>query len=215
MIKKSTFRIVYSIIAALLASVVMAGCSGPRVYIHPNPGLDSIKRMAVLPFGNFSKDDKANDKVRANFVIELLRTASFNVVDIGETDRLLQIAELSYTTSGMAIPGISASETAEGQAPDSEPLSKKIGEALKVEAIFVGSVEAYSAERVSDRIIPEVSISARLIDGETGIIIWASTHSRRGGAGFPILGWGKVTSLSVLSQQVIQDMVNSLAKYVR
>jgi len=215
MMKKSTFRIVYSIIAALLAGVLMAGCSGPRVYIHPNPGLDSIKRMAVLPFGNFSKDDKAGNKVRANFVIELLRTASFNVVDIGETDRLLQIAELSYTTSGTAIPGIGAAQTAEEQAAASEPLSKKIGEALKVEAIFVGSVEAYSTERVSDRIIPEVSISARLIDAETGIIIWASTHSRRGGAGFPILGWGKVTSLSVLSQQVIQDMVSSLAKYAR
>jgi TolB-like protein len=215
MMKKSTFRIVYSIIAALLAGVLMAGCSGPRVYIHPNPGLDSIKRIAVLPFGNFSKDDKAGDKVRANFVIELLRTARFNVMDIGETDRLLQIAELSYTTSGTAIPGIGAAQTAEAQTAASEPLSKKIGEALKVEAIFVGSVEAYSTERVSDRIIPEVGISARLIDAETGIIIWASTHSRRGGAGFPILGWGKVTSLSVLSQQVIQDMVNSLAKYAR
>jgi TolB-like protein len=199
----------------LLLVTLAAGCGGPQVYIHPNPGFERIKRMAVLPLDNFTKDDKASNKVRANFVIELLRTASFNVVDIGETDRLLQIAELSYTTSGTAIPGIGAAQTAEEQAAASEPLSKKIGEALKVEAIFVGSVEAYSTERVSDRIIPEVSISARLIDAETGIIIWASTHSRRGGAGFPILGWGKVTSLSVLSQQVIQDMVNSLAKYTR
>ena len=198
----------------LLLAMVAFGCGGPQVYMHPNPGFERIKRMAVLPLDNFTKDDKASDKVRANFVVELLRTASFNVMDIGETDRLLQIAELSYTTSQISIPGTGAPEMFD-QETASEPLSKKIGEALKVEAIFVGSVESYSTERVSDQIIPEVSISARLIDAETGIIIWASTHSRRGGAGFPILGWGKVTSLSVLSQQVIQDMVNSLAKYAR
>lgn len=198
----------------LLLAMVAVGCGGPQVYMHPNPGFERIKRMAVLPLDNFTKDDKASDKVRANFVVELLRTASFNVMDIGETDRLLQIAELSYTTSQISTPGTGAPEMFD-QETASEPLSKKIGEALKVEAIFVGSVEAYSTERVSDQIIPEVSISARLIDAETGIIIWASTHSRRGGAGFPIFGWGKVTSLSVLSQQVIQDMVDSLAKYAR
>lgn len=198
----------------LLLVMLAVGCGGPQIYIHPNPGFERIERIAVLPLDNFTKDDKANDKVRANFVVELLRTANFNVMDIGETDRLLQIAELSYTTSQISTPGIGAPEIFD-QETTSEPLSKKIGEVLKVQAIFVGSVEAYGTERVSDQIIPEVSISARLIDAETGIIIWASTHSRRGGAGFPIFGWGKVTSLSVLSQQVIQDMVGSLAKYIR
>ena len=125
------------------------------------------------------------------------------------------MAELSYITSQTAIPGVGAAETAEGQTAASEPLSKKIGAALNIEAIVVGSVETYSAERVSDQIIPEVSISARLIDAETGIIIWASTHTRRGGTGVPIFGWGKVNSLSMLSQQVIQDMANSLAKYAQ
>ena len=201
-------------LVTLLLVTLAVGCGGPQVYIHPNPGFERIKRMAVLPLDNFSKDDKASDRVRANFVVELLRTASFSVMDIGETDRLLQIAELSYTTSQISTPGIGAPEISD-QDTTSEPLSKRIGEALKVEAIFVGSVEAYSIERFSDQIIPEVSVSARLIDAETGIIIWASTHSRRGGAGVPIFGWGKVTSLSVLSQQVIQDMVNSLAEYTR
>ena len=212
MIKKILWIVRFLVI--LLLATVAVGCGGPQVYMHPNPGFERIKRMAVLPLDNFTKDDKASDKVSANFVVALLRNASFNVMDIGETDRLLQIAELSYTTSQIPTPGIGAMEMLD-QETASEPLSKKIGEALKVEAIFVGSVEAYSTERVSDRIIPEVSISARLIDAETGIIIWASTHSRRGGAGFPILGWGKITSLSVLSQQVIQDMVNSLAKHAR
>lgn len=194
-----------------LAGIATAGCSKPHVYIHPSPGLDRIKKIAVMPFDNFTKDDKASEKVRTNFVIELLITGIFNVMDIGEVDRILQRERLSYSASQSTAPIISVPGTEEETAA-SIPLSKKIGDVLNVEAILVGSVEAYSAERVADQIIPEVSISARLIDAETGIIIWASTHTRRGSAGIPILGWGKVTSLSVLSQQVIQDTVNSLAK---
>lgn len=192
------------------AGIVTAGCSKPYVYMHPSPGLDRIKRIAVMPFDNFTKDDKASEKVRTNFVVELLMTGLFNVMDIGEVDRILQREGLSYSSSQITEPIISVPGTEEGIGA-SIPLSKKIGDALNVEAILVGSVDAYSTERIADQIIPEVSISARLIDTETGIIIWASAYTRRGSAGFPIFGWGKVTSLSVLSQRVIQDMVNSLA----
>ena len=195
----------------------MAGCGKPRVYIHPSPGLDMIKRMAVMPFDNLTKDSNAAEKVRNGFVIELLRTGSFSVMDTGEADRILQAAGLSYGTIQGSMPGIAAPETATAEEPgavDSTPLSKSIGDALKVQAIIVGSVQAYGVERVGDQTSPEVSISARLIDAETGIIIWGGTHTRRGGAGVPIVGWGKITSLGVLSQKVIQDLVNSLAEYV-
>jgi TolB-like protein len=197
----------------LLAGIVTAGCAKPHVYIHSNPGLDRIKKIAVMSFDNLSKDDKAGEKVRIGFVIELLRTGSFNVMDIGETDRLLQRAEISYSVTQTPISAIRAPETAEEETAASEPLSKKIGDVLDVEAILAGSVEAYSSERIGDQTVPEVSISARLIDAETGIIIWASTHTRRGSMGVPIFGWGKITSLGRLSQQVIQDMVDSLAQY--
>jgi len=195
-----------------LAGIAAFGCTKPHVYIHSSPGLDRIKKVAVMPFDNFTKDAKASEKVRTNFVIEFLRTGSFNVIDIGEVDRILRRAGLSYSANQNATPTINVPGTEEGKA-DSIPLSKRIGDVLNVEAILVGSVEEYSVQRVADRIIPEVSISTRLIDAETGVIIWASAHTRRGSAGIPIFGWGKVTSLSVLSQQVIQEMVNSLAKY--
>ena len=194
-----------------LAGIAAVGCSGPHVYIHPNPGLDRIKRMAVMPLENFSQDSRAGDKVRNGFVIELLRTGSFNVIDTGETDRIMQAYGLSYSADQSRVTAVlpGAEETA-----DSTPLSKKIGETLKVEAILAGSVVTYSAERSGDQVVPEVGISARIIDAETGIIIWAGSHTRRGGMGIPILGWGKMTSLSTLSQQVIQDMARSLARYV-
>jgi hypothetical protein len=164
-----------------------------------------------MPFDNFTREDKASEKVRSHFVVELLITGLFNVMDINEVDRILQREGLSYNLSESLAPIISVPGTEE-EIDTSEPLSKKIGDVLNVEAILAGSVEAYSAEKVADQNIPEVTISARLIDAETGITIWASTHTQRGRSGIPIFGWGKVTSLGILSQQVIQDMVNSLAK---
>ena len=204
------------LLLVLAASALMTGCGKPHVYIHPSPGLDRISKIAAMPFDNLTKDDKADEKVRNGFVIELLRTGSFNVIDTGETDRLLKTAGLSYGAQG-AVTGTAAQgagTAAEIAAAVVIPLSKKIGDALGVEAIIVGSVEAYSVERTGDQVSPEVSISARLIDAETGIIIWGGTHTRRGGSGFPIVGWGKTNSLGVLSQKVIQDLVNSLAEYV-
>jgi TolB-like protein len=202
------------LLLALLAGMVATGCGKPHVYIHPSPGLDRISKIAVLPFDNLTKDDKSAEKVRNGFVIELLRTGSFSVMDTGETDRILQAAGLSYSAGrDTAISSVAALGT-EGEDAASIPLSKRIGDALGVQAVVVGSVEAYSVERIGDRVSPEVGISARLIDGETGIIIWGSTHTRRGSAGVPIFGWGRITSLSMLSQEVIEDMVDSLAEYV-
>ena len=205
------------IMLVFLTGIVVAGCAGPRTYIHPNPeALDVVKKVVVMPFGNLSADTNAGAKVRISFVIELLRTGGFDVIDIGEADRLLKIASLSYEESVVPAIGISrggaATSTAEGDA--SVPLSKKIGDELKVQAILAGSVDTYSSERSRDESVPEVSVSARLIDAETGTIIWACTHTRRGSPGIPIVGWRKMTSMNLVSRQVVQDMVNDLAKYI-
>ncbi len=208
-----SFAIVF--LLTFLAGVMMAGCGGPRTYIHPM-GISAVRKIVVMPVGNLSNDDKAGDRVRMTFVIELLKTDSFDVIDIGEADRLLGIANLSYG-GGNGIPGalaIGISKDGGEEADTSIPISKKIGDALNVQAIFVSSVDTYSSERVRDESVPEVTISARLIDAETGIIMWASTHTRRGSPGIPILGWLRMTSLSLVSRQVVEDMAKDLAQYV-
>jgi len=201
-----------------VTGIVSAGCAGPRTYIHPNPeALDAVRKVVVMPFGNLSADTNAGEKVRISFVIELLRTGGFDVIDIGEADRLLKIASLSYEASTVPAIGISRGGGATSAAVEEDasvPLSKKIGEQLKVQAILAGSVDTYSSERSRDESVPEVAVSARLIDAETGIIIWASTHTRRGSPGIPIVGWRKMTSMNLVSRQVVQDMAKDLAKYI-
>lgn len=204
-----------SLLLVFLAGMMATGCGGPRTYIHPNAGLDSVKKVVVMPFGNLSSDTNAGGKVRIYFVIELLKTGAFDVMDIGESDRLLKAASLSYEASPMPAIGISrggATTTEEAEDP-SVPLSNKIGQALKVQAILAGSVNTYSSERIGEQSVPEVNVTARLIDAETGVIIWAGNHTRRGSAGIPILGWGKRTSISLVTRKVVMDMAKDLAGY--
>lgn len=205
-----------------LACIVIAGCGGPRTYIHPNPGLDMVKKVVVMPFDNLSTNASAGEKVRISFVIELLRSGNFDVLDVGEADRLLKTAGLSYNAVRSPAPVMAprgrptaVDEAAEKEAGDTfVPLSKEIGEALGVQALLLGSVDTYSLERTRNESVPEVTVTARLVDVETGVIIWASTHTRRGSAGIPILGWGKRTSLGLVSRKVIADMAEDLARYV-
>ena len=202
------------LLLAFVAGVMMSGCGGPRTYIHSSPGLDAIRRIVVMPFENLSSDDSASDRVRGSFVIELLKTGAFDVMAVGEADRLLKLASLSYDVTKMPAPVLGI---VGGDAPDdgtSVPLSKKIGDALKIQAIIVGSVDTFSSQKSRDESVPEVTVTVRLIDVETGIIIWASNHTGRGRAGIPILGWGKRVSLSLVARQVIADMANELAQYV-
>ena len=95
---------------------MVAGCGGPRTYIHPNPeALDAVKKIAIVPFKNLAQDANAGNKVRVYFVIELLKTGSFEVMDIGETDRLLKINGLSYEAS--PVPAIGNARNPENLYP--------------------------------------------------------------------------------------------------
>jgi len=167
-----------------------------------------------MPFDNFSRDSKAGYKVRNNFVFEFLMAGIFNVVDISEVDRKLLLAGIPHGTSRNTVSFRLPRNGRNGMNANSISLSRKIGEALAVEAIVAGAVETYRVDRVAGQIIPEVSISARLIDAETGTTIWFSNHTQRS-TGIPVLGWGRVTSLNILSHQVVQEMVSSLAQQAR
>ena len=83
MIVRANVSPVKYFLLVFLVSMVVAGCSKPHMYIHPSPGLERIKKMAVMPFDNMTKDSKSGEKVRSGFVLELLRTGSFNVIIFG------------------------------------------------------------------------------------------------------------------------------------
>lgn len=172
-----------------------AGCvvrSRPPVYIHPSYDFSVIKRAAVLPFENLTSDQTAGEKVRKIVVSELLAGGVIDVVEPGQVNRLL--AQQGIQNPQAMLPAE----------------IKKLGVALEVQALILGSVETF--ERISQAAVSsaEVSITLRAVDVASGTIVW-SVSERAGGVGlagrlFGLGGVGLSEAASLAAQRAVRTL---------
>ena len=162
-------------IAIFLISGLMAGC-GPRVVIKKDYDFSKIKRIAVSPFTDtisaFSTQNVAGDAVADEFIMELMQRN----IDVVERFHLQAVMkEFDLASSGLLDPAT----------------AKKIGKLVGADVILAGTVLQYLPDRrdimyVDDGsgrkrqeiylVDAEIGISARLIDVETGIVVWAGYY---------------------------------------
>jgi len=155
--------------------IALAGC-GPRVAVKRDYDFSKIKRVAVTPFTSsnaaFSTNDIAGDAVGDEFIIQFMQKN----IDVVERYKLNEVMkEYNLASSGMLDPDT----------------VKKIGRLLGADAILAGTVFQYLPNRrdviyVDDgtgskrqeifMVDAEVGISVRLIDVETGVIVWAGNY---------------------------------------
>lgn len=141
------------ILACLLLS--LAGCSGKiatRSFVRENTNLSLIKTVAVLPFEGGGRAPR----IRELTMTELLDAGIFDLVDKGRVDLFLQQEAL-----------------AEGAPIDAVTL-RRLGESLKVQAVLLGSVEQATETRGSAS-FPEITMTLRLVDCETGLLLWQAS----------------------------------------
>ena len=77
-------------IAILSMWLFILACGGLRYYTNPAADLSYIKRVAILPLHNFTRDNLAHEKIRDILETELLKLGEFEVVDRGEVDAVLK-----------------------------------------------------------------------------------------------------------------------------
>ena len=162
--------------ACCLLLTVFSGC-GPRASIRRGYDFNQIKRIGVLKFdssqsGCFSSYDPGN-AVADEFVLQLL-------------DRDVMVIERSRLESVMKEQDLWKSGSM-----DSATI-KKIGKLLGVDALIIGTVTKYIPDRkerfylrgeqdkLREEIFivnAEVGISARMVDVENGVVIWASSYT--------------------------------------
>lgn len=151
-------------LAAILS--LTQACASPEpqgsVYIHPNADWSNYQRVAVLPLENLTNERYAAERVREVLNVELNSQGLFEAVELGEINRAIR-------TQGI----VNLSELGPEQA-------KALGTALGVQALMMGSVMEFDERRTGTVSLPDVALSLRLIDVETGIAIWAVTDARAG-----------------------------------
>ena len=181
--------------AAAALATATTGCQHrPTTFVHPQADFSLIRRVAVLPLENLTIDLTAGEKVRQLLIIQLLSSGSVDVVDVGEVSRGLRAAAVVSPT-----------------APGTEE-AKKLARELNVEALITGTVQEFSQSRTAGAPSTSVSLVFRMIETDTGQVIWSSSISQSGvGAMARLFGVGG-ESATERARELIADCLKTLIR---
>jgi len=186
-------------------ALLLLSCAGTptRTYVHPEADFPAYRRVAVLPFGNLTDEEYAAARVTNIFVTEFLIVSEMDVVEPN-----LVLSALS--------------SLAEGARPDDESIlglpietMRALGQAVEAQAVLVGTVDDYTEVRIGAETFPVVALSVRLLDTETGTVIWRASKQARGGPTTPFVGLSESYTRIELAQKMCRDVVESMEKEMR
>ncbi len=174
----------------ILCIFLITGC-GPKHYVREKVEPAGIKKVAVMPFENFTADEYAAEKIRRIVIADLL-SRGVDVVEPGEITRIIREAK---------IKSLSSIKTTEVQ---------EIGKASGAYAIMMGSVEYYGISHGVSVTYPEVTANFKLMETSTGKVLWSVRHTS-GGAGFWTRHFGSEgISLSEAAEKVVREALSTL-----
>lgn len=190
-------RLVKPAASFLLAPLLLLGAcrSGSSAkYVHPNADLGAIKRVAVLPFENLTQERSASDKVQKVFLSELLATEAFDLAEPGLVTKVLKAERI---------------ESPDAMGPAE---MKRVGEALKAQGLFMGTVVDFAETRSGSTPSPEVTIQLRLVEVQSGVTIWTASKTRSGAsASARLFGIGGET-LTEAARALMREQLRGLVK---
>lgn len=177
----------------IAAAISVLSCSPrPAIYFKPDTSFRPVKKLAILPFSNYSGKEDAGKQITNAFLVELLKKPFLVLIEPGEVEKALR-EERVRSTDKIDF------ETA-------ALLREKLG----VDLIMIGAVNEYDYMQIENRQIPRIGVSVRILDATDGSIVWAGIHSRKGDDTELVFGWGLVKSLTQLSRICARDMVGKL-----
>ncbi len=178
----------------MLCSLVgLAGCFGPgrTDFVHPDLDIASIQRVGVVPFKNYSQTSLAGERMTSMFTTELAAIDLFSVTDPGVLENYIKAMGLkSYALSKEQLKGI----------------HKK----YKLDALCFGSVDEYGLMSIGGEQLPVVTISARLVDTQTGGILWMSSATVSGKSKTPLIDIGEIHVLQKVAKIACRKTLRSL-----
>lgn len=172
------------------------GCSSslePTRFINPAFDFGFVERVAVLPLENMTNDRQAGDRATRLLMTELLASGAVDVVEPGEVRAALE--KIAGTR----------------RAPSTDEVVR-LGSALDVQGIILGSVNQSESLRSGTVQIPVVTLDVHMLETETGRSVWAATHTEKGsGAASKFLGTG-AEPISETTRRCVRVLVGTLVE---
>jgi TolB-like protein len=178
---------------SMLPLTVGACRSAGSHYLHPNVDVAALHRVAVLPFENLTTERTSAEKVQKIFTSELLALEAFEVVEPGAVVKALR-AEHVDSVAGLGPPEL-----------------KRLGDALKADAFFMGSVVDF-AESHGNTPAPQVTIEMHLVEAQSGVTVWSTNNTRSGASVSARLFGVGGESLTDAARKLVRDQLHTLAR---
>lgn len=135
----------------------MLGCSSGKMlsesYMRPDTSVAHIQTIAVMPF----EGEVRAERIRELTITNLLSSGSFEVLDKGQVDSTLMQEGIF-----------------DGAVPIDLYDIERLGNMLNVQALLFGTVEIEKQSRGSAS-FTVITLTFRLIDTETGILLWQTS----------------------------------------
>jgi hypothetical protein len=154
----------------------------------------SVQTVAVMPFVNLTRENTASDRVRDVFINRLLAAGSLYVLPVGEVAR-----------------GITRAEMATPSAPSPEDVVK-LGGILKAQAIITGTVREYGEVRSGSAMADVISVSAQMLETQTGRVVWSASTSQGGITTVDRLFGGGGQAMDSITEKAVNDLIIKLFK---
>ena len=152
------------LIFVVIISII--GCATSEEFIRPGTNFKKYKRIAVLPLTDFPTLKGSGIQV-ADIISMSLISSDFIIIDRSQTEKIV-------SEQGLSLSGIIVQETA-----------PEVGRMLGVQAILTGSINEWQTTSANVQLIQggapamvyisSAGITLKLIDCETGQIIWAGS----------------------------------------
>lgn len=166
---------------AILELAALPGCSW-RLFGRG----ERIESIAIVPFDNFGP----NPAIQGLVTAEVMRKMSKEKVRIADEKELMQFLLKNRVRSFASLTG---------------SLAAQIGKELQVQAVLIGNVVYFSD--ADGRL--QLGITARLIDTETGRLLWADYSSVSGKEFTTIMGFGEVRDINKLVRIAVKRLFSS------
>ena len=183
-------------ILAVLILLCVGACAGTGSVTYRDPNMDfgSIQKVAVLPFANLTKDEKAAERVRDVYTNMLMATGGLYLLPPGEVAR-----------------GISRGQLADRSTPSEEEI-KRLGGILGVDALMTGVVKEYGEVRSGSVSSNLVSLSMLMFEVKTGKVVWSASSTKGGVSTTDRLFGGGGRPMNIVTEEAVVDLINKLYK---
>lgn len=189
-------KIFSKLLMVCVISVVLSGCAANtnmESFFRKEVDISYIGRVAVMPIQNNSKDNFVSERVRDMVITQILSRGTFDVVDKGLVDSALRDEAVNLK-----------------KAPMDNSVMKRLGQRLNVQAFMMGTID--NAEQVQRGAVsfPDLAITLRLVDVNTGAIFWQASGHRSGDSlGKRLFGLGSDDSFRV-SMKLLKRLLGTI-----